>query len=156
MMQLRVPIKDIFYIFVQLLLFILFFSPIHTKEDSGAGMTWRIIGMLLTATGSMVLIFALVQLNKNLTPFPSPKESGKLVQTGLYKYIRHPIYSGILLLATGISFYYCSVWKLTITGLLVILFYFKSVYEEVLLSKKYIEYVKYKENTGRFLPLKGF
>ena len=152
-MQLRVPFKDLVYIAIQLILFILFFYPIYSKEDPVPGIAWKTTSVLTIVAGGIVLFFALVQLNKNLTPFPSPKDSGELVQSGLYKYIRHPIYSGILLLAIGISLNSCSSWKLVITSLLAILFYFKSQYEEDLLCKKYIEYKKYKKSTGRFIPL---
>ena len=94
-----------------------------------------------------------VQLNKNLTPFPTPKENGFLINTGLYKYVRHPIYSGIFLAAIGIAFYTSSYWQLVISFILLILFYYKSKYEESLLIETYKEYEEYKKVTRRFFKL---
>ena len=151
-MRQGLPTKDLVFILIQGLLILLFLIPILDITSVFRGQTWKMTGLLLCATGCVMLFFSLIQLNKNLTPFPSPKKSGKLVESGLYHYIRHPIYSGILLMTTGIGLIYNSLWKVTISLLLVILFYFKSVYEEELLSEKYREYKKYKEKTGRFLP----
>lgn len=95
---------------------------------------------------------ALFNLDKSLTPFPTPKSNSELITSGLYKYVRHPIYTGILLTVFGYGFYSESVSRLTISVLLLILFYFKTNYEEQKLSQKYPEYGAYKARTGRFIP----
>ncbi|PKP27121.1 MAG: hypothetical protein CVU03_00860 [Bacteroidetes bacterium HGW-Bacteroidetes-2] len=84
--------------------------------------------------------------------FPTPKADGTLIQTGLYKYIRHPIYTSILMLFLGYSIYQNSFYKLIITLVLGVLFYFKSKYEEKQLAIKFPEYLAYKNKTGRCLP----
>ncbi|MBK5193648.1 MAG: isoprenylcysteine carboxylmethyltransferase family protein, partial [Flavobacteriaceae bacterium] len=76
----------------------------------------------------------------------------ELIITGLYKWIRHPIYSGILLLAFSFALYQNSGFKILISFFMLILFYFKTGYEEKQLSLKFPEYKNYKMNTGRFLP----
>ena len=73
-----------------------------------------------------------------------------LINTGLHKYIRHPIYSGIFLAAIGIAFYTGSYWQFVISFILLILFYYKSKYEESLLIEKYQEYENYIKVTRRF------
>lgn len=73
---------------------------------------------------------AILQLNKNLTPFPTPKEDGTLIQNGVYKFIRHPIYTGIILIAIGFGLFHQSLWEIFIGIVLWVLFYFKSSYEE--------------------------
>lgn len=54
--------------------------------------------------GGGVFIAACLGLGRRLTPLPFPKESSSLVQTGVYAIVRHPIYSGGLVLAIGWAF----------------------------------------------------
>ena len=116
------------------------------------GLTIQKIGLLIAVFGGIIIILALLQLNKNLTPFPTPKNNTILLQNGLYKYMRHPIYTGIIFLFTGYSMYQNSFYKLGISLLLVILFYFKSNYEEQRLEQKFPDYKLYKNKIGKFFP----
>ncbi|WP_079735051.1 methyltransferase family protein [Salegentibacter salegens] len=102
--------------------------------------------------GFLIVLTAILQLNTNLSPFPKPKENASLITTGIFKYIRHPIYSGILIFLFFLSLYFASTYKIGITVLLLILFLFKSVYEEEQLWLKYPNYRDYRQHTGRFFP----
>lgn len=117
------------------------------------GLTIQKMGLTIAVFGGIIITLALLQLNKNLSPFPTPKECSSLLQNGLYKYSRHPIYKGIILLFIGFSVYQNSGYKLLISLLLVILFYLKSIYEEERLEQKFHDYKNYKTKTGRFFPL---
>ena len=144
------PIKDILFVGIQAFLFVLyFFSPLG-KVSLGVAIMY--IGLVLSITGLCIIVLAILQLNKNLTPFPTPKEGGALIKSGLYKYVRHPIYSGIILLTIGFGIYSGSIWRLIIALALWILFYYKSMYEEGLLMKHFDEYDEYRKRTGRFFP----
>ena len=116
------------------------------------GLTIQKMGLTIAVFGGIIITLALLQLNKNLSPFPTPKESSSLLQSGLYKFIRHPIYTGIILLFSGYSVYQNSVYKLLVSVVLVILFYLKSIYEEERLEQTFPNYKNYKTKTGRFLP----
>lgn len=109
-------------------------------------------GLWIIVLGGLLIILALLQLNKNLSPFPTPKDTTTLLQNGLYKYMRHPIYTGIILFFTGFSLYQNSFYKLGISLLLVVLFHFKSNYEEQRLEQKFPKYKLYKNKTGKFFP----
>jgi len=116
------------------------------------GLTIQKFGLAIAVFGGIIITLALLQLNKNLSPFPTPKESSSLLQSGLYKFIRHPIYTGIILLFSGYSVYQNSVYKLLVSVVLVILFYLKSIYEEERLEQTFPDYKNYKTKTGRFFP----
>lgn len=58
-------------------------------------------GALLTAIGISFAIWARVNLGRNWSSRPAMKEQHELVTTGPYAYVRHPIYTGILLAALG-------------------------------------------------------
>lgn len=147
----KLYIKDIMFVCAQLILFVLYFFTIRLI-DINIPEIFRTVGLIVALNGIVILIISMLQLNKNLSPFPSPKTDTKLIQEGLYSFIRHPIYTGILLLALGYASYSNSFYKFLITICLFLLFYMKSSYEEKLLNKKFSDYKLYKKSTGRFFP----
>jgi len=144
--------KDILYVSIQLILFVCFtFNGYHFIELEWLLLINR-IGLIVAIIGVITILIAMLQLNKNLSPFPSPKEEGELISTGLYKLIRHPIYTGIILGALGYGVYKESIVKIVIGLLLYVLFQFKARYEESLLKHKFPNYEKYLLETERFFP----
>lgn len=83
---------------------------------------------------------------------PTPNQNADLITSGLYKHIRHPIYTGVLLIAFGITIWHGHIVTLTASILLVGLLTYKSLYEEGLLRAQYPQYQEYMGSTGRFLP----
>lgn len=147
----RTKIKDIIYVGIQFLLFAIYLFEVKDLRFNLPDI-FDFIMLPFMVTGIVIIAISILQLNKNLSPFPSPKENSELIITGLYKWIRHPIYSGILLLAFSFALYQNSGFKILISFFMLILFYFKTGYEEKQLSLKFPEYKNYKMNTGRFLP----
>lgn len=143
-------VKDLLLVIIQIVLFILFAV---TGKGSGSDFTVSIFAFLITVTGTIICVAGLLKLGSNLTPLPTPKSSGELVIGGVYKYIRHPIYSGIIIAAFGISLYSYSIPRFIITAVLYFFFRYKSQYEESMLIEKYKGYRDYMQNTGRFFPL---
>src|SRR5690606_763109 len=82
-----------------------------------------IFNLILAGLGVIIIIVSMLQLSTNLSPFPTPKKDSELVVTGLFKYVRHPIYSGILMTTFFLAIYLNSGYKLIIVFLLGILFY---------------------------------
>lgn len=142
---------DKVYVSIQVFLFVMYLIPV-IQLNIIIGSVTRLLGLAGSFLGILIVAFALIQLNKYLTPFPSPKKNSKLLRTGLYKYIRHPIYAGIILCSTGYGLFSESLWKLVVSGLLYLLFYLKSRYEENLLKDHFLEYKNYQKVTGRFFP----
>lgn len=112
----------------------------------------QIIGGLIMLGGSIVLLWALLQLRENLRVFPTPIEGGHLVTRGIFRWIRHPIYSGIIFLALGYAIYNSSFNHLLMALLIFLFFYIKASYEENRLTQVYPEYESYKLQSGMFLP----
>ena len=144
--------KDHLFVGLQFLLFLLYF--IDFKTVSFQIPSWlEFLSLCLSILGVAILLVGMLQLNKNLSPFPSPKSHAHLVQTGLYKYVRHPIYTGILIAFLFYGIYSGSFFRILITFMLFILFHFKTRYEEEQLRDRYSEYVNYQKKTGRFFPV---
>jgi protein-S-isoprenylcysteine O-methyltransferase Ste14 len=110
------------------------------------------LGRFFELLGIVGVLLCAASLRRSLTALPIPKEEGKLSTTGLYKYVRHPMYSSVLLLAFGIALHGGSVIKYLLVFSLCLLFYMKSVYEERYLRRKYLDYAQYATRTPRFIP----
>lgn len=144
--------KDYLFVSIQLLLFLAYLFDVILMVMDLPPLVAK-IGLAASIIGVLVSILALLQLNRHLSPFPTPKADGQLIQTGLYKYIRHPIYTGILLMVFGYALYGESLYRLIVAAALLILFYLKSSYEEERLMQVYPEYETYRKSTGRFFPI---
>lgn len=142
------------YVFVgiQFILFATYVVPFSYLNFSTL-MIFKIIGIALVIIGIFMGLLSVLQLSRNLSPFPTPVAGGSLIQTGLYKYIKHPIYTSILFTFIGYGLYTASGYKLGVTVVLYTLFVFKSKYEEEKLSTIFSEYQTYKRSIGRFLPI---
>ena len=147
----QIAIKDLVFVGIQAILLLIFFIPVSTFPFYVINYI-RFASLGISVFGILVIIIAILQLNKSLTPFPTPKESGTLIKVGLYKYARHPIYSGIILTSIFLGIFDESIWKITIGFALYLLFFFKSQYEEKMLIKHYKDYTSYKLKTRRFFP----
>ncbi|EAQ50508.1 MULTISPECIES: methyltransferase family protein [Flavobacteriaceae] len=138
------------YVAIQLSLFVIYLLPV--KIVSTHLPEWlRYSGLVLLCLGVILGAVALLQLNTNLSPFPTPTSNGTLITTGAYRIARHPIYTALIFCGLGYAFYNQSSYKALISITLLILFYFKSKYEEKLLLKHFPEYRQYQQKTRRFL-----
>ena len=147
--------KDIFFVGIQFILFVFYVFRI-SQIDFTIPLWLQFAGLIFAFAGIIISIASIATLNKNLSAFPTPKQSAKLIQSGIYKYIRHPIYSGILFFTFGFSIYSENMLRFLIFFTLLILFNFKAAYEEKLLLNKFSNYSAYKKKTGMFLPIVHF
>jgi len=142
------------YVVVQAILLIaLFFGP---KDIFGLptmlNQTLWWIGQILFYSGIVITIWAAILLGPNLTPLPKPKPSGELIQSGLYRFVRHPIYFGVILVSFGCSGIEQTIYTLVLAFILLIFFDLKSRQEERWLTQKFSEYDVYKQNTKKLIP----
>ena len=109
--------------------------------------------ILFTVAGLIIAILARRTLAGNWSRGVVIKEEHELISTGLYHYVRHPIYSGALLmvLGTALSFETLS----ACVGFLIIVFAFlvKLRAEEKILTAHFSDkYLAYKEHTKALIP----
>jgi protein-S-isoprenylcysteine O-methyltransferase Ste14 len=107
---------------------------------------------VLVLAGVVILGLSFLALGKSLTAHPIPAKQGVLVTDGLYKYARHPIYTGVLALGAGMTLAGGLFPHILFFVALVILLNYKASFEEQLLRARYEGYASYAVKTGRFLP----
>lgn len=126
---------------------------IFMSKDFGPNITeFKTAGQLLELIGWIGIIISAINIRTVLTAEPLPRENGKLTTDGLYKYVRHPMYTSVILLTFGIAILSGNIIKYILVVALLILFYIKSNYEEKYLQDQYPEYKKYAKETPRFFP----
>ncbi len=143
--------KDMMYVVLQILLFIAFLLDWNQFSFEIVPF-FKFFLVVFGSIGAGLILIAFFQLNRNLSPFPTPKQTSRLLTGGIFKLIRHPIYTGILFILFSIAVFQGSGYRLFVSFLLLILFHFKTLYEEKKLVEKFPEYEDYKRNTGKFLP----
>jgi protein-S-isoprenylcysteine O-methyltransferase Ste14 len=142
------------YVVVQAILLIaLFFGP---KDIFGLptmlNQTLWWIGQILFYSGIVIAIWAAILLGPNLTPLPKPKPSGEFIQSGLYRFVRHPIYFGVILVCFGWASIEQTLYTLVLAIILLIFFDLKSRQEEIWLTEKFSEYAQYKITAKKLIP----
>ena len=109
-------------------------------------------GAVCVFGGALVLVLAGRALGSGFTPFPRPAEGGELVEDGPYAIVRHPVYSGGLLVAVGISLA-LSPWALVGVAALAVTWALKAAVEESFLRERYPAYGEYCSRTRhRLVP----
>ncbi|MCX7993832.1 MAG: DUF1295 domain-containing protein [Fimbriimonadales bacterium] len=119
------------------------------------GQDWgvaRWVGAPMVFAGAALATPALLAHGRKLTPLPEPNRTLGLKTTGIYAYIRHPMYTGLLLLTFGLAILLQKPWGFASTGVLTLFFNLKAREEERRLRRYYPEYIDYERTTGRFLP----
>jgi protein-S-isoprenylcysteine O-methyltransferase Ste14 len=111
-----------------------------------------VAGAVLIAAGGYLAVRGVVDLRESLTALPHPRDGARLIETGSYARVRHPIYGGLVLGATGWALITAS--PLALAGAVVLLGFFrlKSGREEAWLRERYPGYEAYAGRTRRMLP----
>jgi protein-S-isoprenylcysteine O-methyltransferase Ste14 len=134
------------------LIALLIFVP-NSGLNTGVFSTF-LVAVSLTSMflGFVILAFSALALGKSLTAHPMPSKNAVLVTDGLYKFVKHPIYSGLILLAFGLTiaggFFPHTLFFIA----LLLLLNYKASFEEKLLTATFPGYPEYSKKTGRFIP----
>ena len=145
------------YVVIQaLLLLLLVFGPrtwqgLPQWSAPYAGLG-SVTGIILLFAGLMLAAAGALNLGRNLTPLPRPKEHATLVVTGAYRLVRHPIYSGIIFMAFGWALWLHGWLTLWYALLLFAFFDIKSRREERWLEEKFPEYTAYRRRVRKLIP----
>lgn len=126
--------------------------PLLHERFLGDPLLFAIIGTVVTAVGHGIAIAARVQLAGNWSAAVAIKQDHALIRRGLYRYARHPIYSGILLALLG-SAIAVGQWRDLIGfALILISLLLKLRHEEERLRATFADYASYAARTAALVP----
>lgn len=112
-----------------------------------------IIGLSISILGAIIACTSRYNLGKNWSLSIQKKEDHQLIQHGIYKIIRHPIYTGLLLLFIGNAIIVGDYRAIIAVLIVFISLWIKLKKEEKLLTATFGEkYLEYKEKTKALIP----
>jgi protein-S-isoprenylcysteine O-methyltransferase Ste14 len=113
-----------------------------------------LLGPALLLAGVATMALGVKELGPSLTPWTAPAEGGQLVTGGVFEYVRHPRYAGLVSACAGLSVVTGSANRLLLMAVLLYVLDLATNREEEALSKKYAgQYESYKERVpGKFVP----
>ncbi|MFN0317503.1 MAG: methyltransferase family protein [Burkholderiales bacterium] len=112
----------------------------------------QITGAVLFGLGSLLTLAGLVKLGSSLTPFPRPLTNAQLRQSGVYGWVRHPVYGGLVIASLGWSLSWLSLSGVAFSLLVFLFFDRKSALEEQHLRGRFSEYAAYAQRVRKLLP----
>ncbi|HIC44648.1 MAG TPA: isoprenylcysteine carboxylmethyltransferase family protein [Sulfurimonas sp.] len=136
-------------VFFQFFCLCLLFVPLYIIPSQYG---WIVSFICLSLAIKLLLWTA--QHNKlgNFNIVPEIKEGGQLIQTGPYKFIRHPMYTSVLLIGLGTLAYSFAFFKIIIMFVLVLVMVIKAKREEGFWCESSSKYKSYQEKTKMFIP----
>ena len=97
-----------------------------------------------------ILFAAWYALRPSLQISPIPKDGAALITSGIYSFIRHPMYIGVLLIGAGFVLTNINWISIAIWAALVATLVFKARFEDSLLATKHPLAAAYQSSTARF------
>ena len=102
------------------------------------------VGFLIIIIAFIILLVAIKDLGRNLSPFPRPINNSNLVTAGIYRFTRHPMYYSLIFISIGVFIIKLSIYYLFLTISLALIIKFKIALEEKYLMNKFKNYLLYK------------
>lgn len=130
---------------------------------------FEVIAVLFFFAGAAIVVLAVRELFNHSLPklagndkekfrqalrvvWPEPSADAKLVTSGVFKTVRHPIYAGVILIGYSVGIGSGPWPHLFMATALHVVLHYKSLLEEKFLEKKFTTYKKYVSTSGRFFP----
>jgi len=112
-----------------------------------------VLGAVMFLAGLVITVSAQVTIDKNYSWTLEIREGHTLVESGLYRYVRHPIYTGSLIRIIAIPIFTSSLPGFVLAMLSIpVVNYRIGLEEEMLIGEFGEEYERYKERTWRLFP----
>lgn len=111
-----------------------------------------VIGAVFCAAGVALAIWARRHLGKNWSAYPTLKENHELITSGPYRFVRHPIYTGLLLALLGSALALGSFWVIFFIAVCLVFVNRIFVEERLMLREFPDSYPEYRRRTKALIP----
>ena len=138
---------EIILVFLQFFIIILHFFQwefIPQKQIIQVSTFSYLMGILIIIIAFIIMLVAIKDLGRNLSPFPRPINNSNLVTTGIYRFTRHPMYYSLIFISLGLFITNLSIYYLFLSISLSLIIKFKISLEEQYLNNKFKNYLLYK------------
>jgi protein-S-isoprenylcysteine O-methyltransferase Ste14 len=109
-------------------------------------------GSILIVCGAYLGIAGKIALGRNRTIFPRPLPDSELIQDGIYRRVRHPLYASLMFLGAGWALVWASVPAAFAEVAMVVFLDRKARHEEAWLAATFEHYREYAARVRRFVP----
>ena len=151
--------KDVLFFLLPWILIMTLAAVVSVWEFAGGGdpelklAPSSILGLLFIIFGLPIILLAAATLRRSYSSTLVIREDHQLIQHGIYKHVRHPIYSGTILVLLGIPLCLASLYGFTTMVLVIPLFLNRIRIEEKLLTEEFgAEYERYRETSRKLIP----
>jgi protein-S-isoprenylcysteine O-methyltransferase Ste14 len=110
------------------------------------------VGRILLLLSAAMALTGFLTLGSNLSPHPKPRPQATLVQHGIYAWVRHPLYTSLMIGSIGWACLWQSAPALVAALVLVVILDTKARVEERWLQNQFPAYADYARRVRRFLP----
>ena len=121
-------------------------------SDQWHGVASSLCGALFLLVGAGCGLAGAISLGRNLSPLPKPSSRTRLVQTGIYRFMRHPLYTAVFCGSMGWALVWRSWPALLAAWALAPVLAAKARREERWLRQQFPEYAAYEQRVRRFIP----
>ena len=148
--QLKIFLKaayEISLVFLQFFIIILHFFQLEfitQKQIIQVSPFFYYMGILIIFISFIIMLVAIKDLGRNLSPFPRPINNSNLVTKGIYRFMRHPMYYSLIFISFGFFITKLSIYYLFLLISLGLIIKFKIALEEQYLKNKFKNYLIYK------------
>ena len=132
--------------------------PLYIATNGASGPRWtfdRLAGVALVIVGWSILIWCTVEFVRRGRGTPSPNRAPtKLVVSGLFRFVRNPMYVGVVTAIEGFAFAMHS-WETAVYGVVVAIAFHLRVllYEDPRLTREFgAEFTAYCSRVPRWIP----
>lgn len=143
---------------IQVLLFLAFifapnWNPFVSDELLAVSVPLRWAALVLLWIPAVLLGgLGFINIRKYLTPLPYPVDHNRLVMHGVYRLVRHPLYSSQLFAALGWVLFTLSLSHLLLLVIGFFFFDYKASREEGWLTERHPEYSDYSKRVRKLIP----
>lgn len=112
---------------------------------------WSLHGMMVL--GGVIALWAFLAMGLgNIRAFPEVPQHGWLVVHGPYRWVRHPMYTSVLVITLAWTVEHPLPFRMVLWVGLVVTLWVKLGYEEQLLLTRFPSYEQYRKRTKRLVP----